>query len=35
MDKEYLTRSNFLESVTVDNLMKMRPGKLVVIQRKE
>ena len=32
MDNEYLTRSNFLESVAIDNFMKMRLDKMVVIQ---
>ena len=31
-DNEYLTRSNFLESVGVDNFMKTRLGKMVVIR---
>ena len=31
MDKEYLTRLIFLESVAIDNLMKMRLDKMVVI----
>ena len=32
MDNEYLTRSSFLESVAIDNFMKMRLVKMVVIQ---
>ena len=32
MDNKYLTRSNFLESVAVDNFMKTRLAKMVVIQ---
>ena len=32
MDNEYLTRSSFLEKVAVDNFMKTRLGKMVVIQ---
>ena len=32
MDNEYLTRSNFLESVVVDNFMKTMLDKMVVIQ---
>ena len=32
MDNEYSTRSNFLESLAVDNSMKMRLDKMVVIQ---
>ena len=32
MENEYLTRSNFLESVAIDNFMKMRLDKMVVIQ---
>ena len=32
MAKEYSRKSNVLESVAVDNLMKMRLGKLLVIR---
>ena len=32
MDNEYSTRLNFLERVAVDNLMKTRLDKVVVIQ---
>ena len=32
MSNEYSTRSNFLESVAVDSLMKTRPDKMVVIR---
>ena len=32
MDNEYLTRSSFLEKVAVDNFMKTRLDKMVVIQ---
>ena len=32
MDNEYSTRSNFLESLAIDNSMKMRLDKMVVIQ---
>ena len=32
MDNKYLTRSNFLESVVVDNFMKMRLEKMGVIR---
>ena len=32
MDNEYSTRSNFLESVAVDNFIRMRLDKMVVIQ---
>ena len=32
IDNEYLTRSNFLESVVVDNFMKTMLDKMVVIQ---
>ena len=32
MGNEYSTRSNFLESLAVDNSMKMRLDKMVVIQ---
>ena len=32
MDQEYTARSNFLESVAVDNLMKTRLDKMVVIR---
>ena len=32
MDNNYSTRSNFLESVAVDNFMKTRLDKMVVIQ---
>ena len=32
MNNEYLTRSSFLEKVAVDNFMKTRLGKMVVIQ---
>ena len=32
MDNKYLTRSNFSESVAVDNFMKTRLDKMVVIQ---
>ena len=32
MDNEYSTRSNFLGSVAVNNLMKMRLDKMVVIR---
>ena len=32
MDNKYLTRSNFLESVAVDNFMKTRLDKMAVIQ---
>ena len=32
MDNEYSTRSNFLETVAVDNFIKMRLDKMVVIQ---
>ena len=32
MDNEYSTRSIFLESVAVDNFMKTRLGKMVVIR---
>ena len=32
MNNEYWTRSNFLESVAVDNLMKTRLDKMVVIR---
>ena len=32
MDNEYSTRSNFLESVAVVKLMRMRRGKMVVIR---
>ena len=31
MDNEYSTRSNFLETVAVDNFIKMRLDKMVVI----
>ena len=31
MDNNYSTRSNFLESVAVDNFMKTRLDKMVVI----
>ena len=32
MNNEYLTRSSFLEKVAVDNFMKTRLDKMVVIQ---
>ena len=32
MDNEYSTRSNFLESLTVENFMKTRLDKMVVIR---
>ena len=32
MDYEYSTRSNFVESVAVDNLTKTRLDKMIVIQ---
>ena len=32
MDNEYLTRSSFLEKVAVDNFMKTRLDKMVVIE---
>ena len=32
MDKEYSTKSSFLESVAVDNFMKTRLDKMVVIR---
>ena len=32
MDNEYLTRSNFLESLVIDNFMKTRLDKMIVIQ---
>ena len=32
MDNKYLTRSNFLESVVVDNFLKMRLEKMGVIR---
>ena len=32
MDNEYLERSNFLESVVVDNFMETRLDKMVVIR---
>ena len=32
MDNEYLTRSDFLESVAVDSFMKTRLDKMVVIR---
>ena len=32
MDNKYLTRLNFLESVAIDNFMKMRLDKMAVIQ---
>ena len=32
MDNEYSTRSNFLESLAVDNSMKIRLDKMVMIQ---
>ena len=34
MNNEYLTRSSFLEKVAVDNFMKTRLDKMVVIQMK-
>ena len=33
MDNEYSTRLNILESLTVDNFMKARLDKMVVLQR--
>ena len=33
MDNEYSARSNFIESVAIDNFMKMRLDKMFAIQR--